>query len=128
MSELWIMLSAIPPLGIFCCQFLTLILSHYKFSKMNRWFCRPKKFTLKAYKRYWFTCNDLQLRLYKSQVDGMGGSPPVYKINLRGCEVTPDVNLTQNKFGMKLEVPGPEGMSEMWIRCDTVCVRCCLCD
>lgn len=82
-------------------------------------FLKPKKFTLKAYKRYWFICNDLQLRLYKNQVDGVSGLSPVYVINLKGCEVTPDVNLTQNKFGIKLEVPSSEGMSEVWIRCDT---------
>ncbi|XKL59602.1 hypothetical protein PGB90_000618 [Kerria lacca] len=82
-------------------------------------FLKPKKFTLKAYKRYWFACSDVYLRLYKNQVDGISGTLPIHVINLRGCEVTPDVNLSQNKFGIKLEVPSPEGMSEMWIRCET---------
>lgn len=81
---------------------------------------RPKKFTLKAYKRFWFVCNDLHLRLYKSQVEAFSGGPPVHIINLRDCEVTPDLNLSQRKFGIKLEVPSAEGMSEMWIRCDSV--------
>jgi hypothetical protein len=45
---------------------------------------------------------------------------PVHEINLRGCEVTPDVNISQNKYGIKLEVPSAEGMSEMYIRCDNV--------
>lgn len=45
---------------------------------------------------------------------------PVYEINLKGCEVTPDVNIMQNKYVIKLEVPSPDGMSEMYIRCDDV--------
>lgn len=77
-------------------------------------FLKPKKFTLKAYKTFWFVCTDLQLQLYKSP----GGSL-VQVINLRDCEVTPDLNLSQKKYGIKLEVPSAEGMSEMWIRCDS---------
>lgn len=46
---------------------------------------------------------------------------PTHSINLKGCEVTPDVNISQNKFGIKLEVPSADGMSEMYIRCDDVC-------
>ncbi|CAG0889074.1 unnamed protein product [Darwinula stevensoni] len=79
-------------------------------------FMKPKKFTLKSFKRYWFTCKDLQLYLYKERGDI--GTNPVHHINLKGCEVTPDVNLSQGKFGIKLEVPSQEGMAEMWIRCD----------
>lgn len=45
---------------------------------------------------------------------------PVHDINLKGCEVTPDVNISQNKYGIKLEVPSSEGMTEMYIRCDDV--------
>lgn len=45
---------------------------------------------------------------------------PVYNINLKGCEVTPDVNIMQNKYVIKLEVPSSDGMSEMYIRCDDV--------
>ncbi|XP_014282953.1 unc-112-related protein [Halyomorpha halys] len=83
-------------------------------------FLKPKRFTLKAYKRFWFTYRDLRLRLYKSKEDfNSSNATPVYDINLRGCEVTPDVCLTQGKYGIKVEVPGPDGMSEMYIRCDT---------
>jgi len=65
-------------------------------------------------------CRDLQLNLFKSREEAASGVPPALTINLRGCEVTPDVNLPQRKYGIKLEVPSAEGMSEMWIRCDTV--------
>lgn len=83
-------------------------------------FFKPKRFTLKAFKRYWFTCRDLQLRLYKSREETSGSESPVYVINLRGCEVTPDVHLSQGRYGIRLEVPSAEGMTEMWIRCDNV--------
>lgn len=81
-------------------------------------FFKPKRFTFKAYKRYWFTCRELTLRLYKSQEDANRNVTPLHEISLRGCEVTPDVCLTQHKYGIKLEVPSSEGMSEMYIRCD----------
>jgi kindlin 2 len=87
---------------------------------------RPKRFTLKAFKRYWFTCRDLRLRLYKSREDANNDGQPIHDINLRGCEVTPEVSLTQAKFGIKLEVPSSEGMSEMYIRCDSVSLSCLL--
>lgn len=45
---------------------------------------------------------------------------PAQVVNLKGCEVTPDVNISQNKYGIKLEVPSNEGMTEMYIRCDDV--------
>lgn len=86
-------------------------------------FIRPKKFTLKGYKRYWFTYKDLHLLLYKSRDDFRSNGVPAVSINLRGCEVTPEVNLAQGKFNIKLEVPTDDGIganSEMWIRCDSV--------
>ncbi|XP_015109319.1 unc-112-related protein [Diachasma alloeum] len=82
-------------------------------------FFKPKRFTLKAYKRYWFTCRDLQLRLYKTREESNSSEPPAHVINLRGCEVTPDVNLSQGRYGIRLEVPSADGMTEMWIRCET---------
>jgi len=44
---------------------------------------------------------------------------PVFSINLRGCELTPDVNLAHAKYGIKLEVPNSEGMTEYWLRFDS---------
>lgn len=86
-------------------------------------FLKPKKFTLKGYKRYWFTYKDLHLFLYKSREAFRSNQAPAVAINLRGCEVTPEVNLSQGKFNIKLEVPSDDGIginSEMWIRCDNV--------
>lgn len=85
----------------------------------NLRFLKPKRFTLKAFKRYWFTCRDLNLMLYKTREEAESPSGvAAHHVNLRGCEVTPEVNLAQQKYGIKLEVPTAEGMSEMWIRCD----------
>lgn len=59
--------------------------------------------------------------LYKSREDSRGSVLPAVSINLRGCEVTPEVNLAQGKFHIKLEVPPEHGNgtnSEVWIRCD----------
>ncbi|XP_027487090.1 fermitin family homolog 3-like [Corapipo altera] len=44
------------------------------------------------------------------------GGPP-QQLNLRGCEVTPDMDLGAQKFYIKLRVPTPEGMSETLLRC-----------
>ncbi|KAH8298661.1 hypothetical protein KR018_009876 [Drosophila ironensis] len=83
-------------------------------------FLKPQRFTLKGYKRYFFTYRDLHLHLYKSQEESRRGAPTI-SINLRGCEVTPDVHLAQGKFAIRLEVP-PEGRngpnSEVWVRCE----------
>lgn len=85
--------------------------------------CRPKKFTLKGYKRYWFAYKDLYLYLYKTKDQFRSNQSPTIVINLRGCEVTPEVTLAQGKFNIKLEVPPDDGYGanqEMWIRCDNV--------
>ncbi|XP_017092389.2 unc-112-related protein [Drosophila bipectinata] len=83
-------------------------------------FLKPQRFTLKGYKRYFFAYRDLHLHLYKSQEESRRGAPTI-SINLRGCEVTPDVTLAQGKFAIRLEVP-PEGRngpnSEVWVRCE----------
>lgn len=35
----------------------------------------------------------------------------------KGCELTPDVNISHRKFGINLKVPSVDGMTEMSIRC-----------
>ncbi|ALC43023.1 Fit1 [Drosophila busckii] len=85
-------------------------------------FLKPQLFTLKGFKRYYFTYKDLHLHLFKSQEDSRRAAPSI-SINLRGCEVTPDVQLAQGKFGIRLEVP-PQGRngpnSEFWVRCENM--------
>uniref|UniRef100_A0A1W7R995 Unc-112-related protein n=1 Tax=Hadrurus spadix TaxID=141984 RepID=A0A1W7R995_9SCOR len=80
-------------------------------------FLKPKRFTLKGFKRLYFVFKDTHLSIYKRKEDS--GNRPALVINLKGCEVTPDVNISQSKYGIRLEVPSHIGMTEYWIRCDT---------
>ncbi|KAH8257289.1 hypothetical protein KR038_006740 [Drosophila bunnanda] len=83
-------------------------------------YLKPQRFTLRGYKRYYFTYRDLHLHLFKNAEESRRVAP-VVSINLKGCEVTPDVNLSQGKYAIRLEV-SPEGghgtNSEVWIRCE----------
>ena len=86
---------------------------------------RPKRFTLKSFKAACFVCHDLTLTAYKSAEAASRGASPnsdgvFFQFNLKGCEVTPDINLAQGKFQFKLEIPSAEGMTEMWLRCNGV--------
>ena len=85
-------------------------------------FFKPKRFTLKSFKSLFFVCRDLVLTAYKSSDAAARGIDPVMQVNLKGCEVTPEVNLSQHKYQIKLEIPSAEGMSEMWLRFDTVSI------
>lgn len=82
----------------------------------NNLSCRPKKLTLKGYKPYWCTFKDTSISCYKNKDESHG--PPAHQMNLRGCEVTPDVNISSQKFNIKLLIPVAEGMNEIWLRCD----------
>ncbi|CAG0917340.1 unnamed protein product [Notodromas monacha] len=79
-------------------------------------FAKPKTFGFKSFKKYWATCHDQQIYLYKNREDA--GRDPVYHLPLKGCEVAPDVNLSSGKYGIKVEVPSEEGMTEVHFRCD----------
>lgn len=57
-------------------------------------------------KKYWFVFKDTILSLYKSQEESFG--EPVQKINLRGCEVIPDVNVNKEKFNIKIKLKEAE--------------------
>ncbi|XP_018117984.1 fermitin family homolog 1 isoform X2 [Xenopus laevis] len=77
---------------------------------------RPKKLTLKTSKQYWFVFKDTSISYFKNKEAAHG--EPVEKLNLRGCEIVPDVNIAQKRFGIKLLIPFAEGMNEVWLRCD----------
>lgn len=78
---------------------------------------KPKKLTLKSYRKAYFTFKDLVIRWYNSSEDSNG--VPQGQINLKGAEVTNDVNVSEGKFIIKLLIPSAEGMSEFWFKCDT---------
>ncbi|KAJ8282838.1 hypothetical protein COCON_G00053570 [Conger conger] len=77
---------------------------------------RPKRLTLKGYKQYWFAFKDTSISYYKSKEEGFG--EPIQQMNLKGCEVAPDVNVAGQKFCIKLLIPAPEGMNEVYLRCE----------
>ena len=86
----------------------------------NLRYLRPKKFTLKGYRRCYFLLKDLSLAAYRSQEDAHDQLKPRFTINLKGCEVTPEVNISHHRYGIKLAVPSAEGMSDLWLKCDSV--------
>ncbi|XP_062128251.1 unc-112-related protein [Drosophila sulfurigaster albostrigata] len=84
-------------------------------------FLKPQRFLLRGYKRYYFIYRDLHLLLYKNAEESRHSASPSIRVNLRGCEVTPDVNLAEGKYAIRLEVSpedhhGPN--SEVWVRCE----------
>jgi len=77
---------------------------------------KPKRFGLKSYKRLYFVCKNLYLLAYKSADAARKSGELLFSVHLKGCEVTPALNLTANKFEVKLEVPSAEGMTEMFLK------------
>lgn len=77
---------------------------------------RPKRLTLKGYKQYWCKFQDTSISYFKSKEDRYG--EPIQQLNLKGCEVAPDVNIAGQKFCIKLLIPAPEGMNEIYFRCE----------
>ena len=83
-------------------------------------YLKPKRFTLKGYKTSYFVCRDLQLSCWKTSRDSSDYSQaPYFSICLKGCEVLPDVNIQAARFGIKLSVPSSDGMSDLWLRCES---------
>ncbi|XP_017311741.1 fermitin family homolog 1 [Ictalurus punctatus] len=76
---------------------------------------RPKRL-LRTFKEYWFVFRDTSISYYKNKESANG--EPIEQLHLRGCEVVPDVNVTEKKFGIKLLLPVADGMNEVYIRCD----------
>lgn len=77
---------------------------------------KPKRFTLKSYKRLYFVCKNLYLLAYKSAEAARAGSELLFSVPLKGCEVTPVVNLAAGRYEVKVEVPSADGMSDMYLR------------
>ncbi|KAL0819834.1 hypothetical protein ABMA28_007860 [Loxostege sticticalis] len=81
-------------------------------------YLRPKRFTLKAYKRGWMSCRDGVLRIHASRDAAARGDAPTYAVELRGAEVTPDAHPASGRYSIKLEVPAEDAMHEMWLKCE----------
>uniref|UniRef100_A0A8C2FWN6 Fermitin family member 3a n=1 Tax=Cyprinus carpio TaxID=7962 RepID=A0A8C2FWN6_CYPCA len=74
------------------------------------------RLTLKGYKQYWFTFKDTTISYFKSKEESC--KEPIQQMNLKGCEVAPDVSVAGQKFCIRLLIPGPEGMNEVYLRCE----------
>uniref|UniRef100_A0A8C1TBY2 Fermitin family member 3b n=1 Tax=Cyprinus carpio TaxID=7962 RepID=A0A8C1TBY2_CYPCA len=77
---------------------------------------KSSRLTLKGYKQYWCKFQETSISYYKSKEDRYG--EPIQQLNLKGCEVAPDVNVAGQKFCIKLLIPAPEGMNEIYLRCE----------
>lgn len=81
-------------------------------------YLRPKRFTLRAYKRGWVSCRDGILRIHSSREAAARGDKPQLSAQLRGAEVTPDAHPASQRYQIKLELPADDGMHELLLRCD----------
>ncbi|KAK2190857.1 hypothetical protein NP493_66g04013 [Ridgeia piscesae] len=79
-------------------------------------FYKPKKFTIKSYKKYHFTFKDTILTMCRS---ADSKEAPLMTVNLRGCEVTPEVNISAQKYIIKVFIPTQDSLSEVWIKTDS---------
>lgn len=77
---------------------------------------RPRKMTLKGYKQNWVMLKGTNVSCYKSKEEARG--EPLILLALKGCEVIPEVNVSSQKFCIRLLVPSPEGMNEVYLRCE----------
>ncbi|XP_075043781.1 fermitin family homolog 3 [Mixophyes fleayi] len=77
---------------------------------------RPRKMTLKGYKQNWVMLKGTNVSCYKSKEEARG--EPLILLALKGCEVIPEVNFASQKFCIRLLVPSPEGMNEVYLRCE----------
>lgn len=81
-------------------------------------FMRLRKFTFKTFKRLFFVFRETTLTAYRNKDDRMRDEA-AFAIDLRGCDVTPDVNVNHGKYGVKLSTPGIDGMTEYLLRFDS---------
>ena len=71
---------------------------------------KPRRFTFKTLKRYWFVMRDTQLTYYTNESQQRGA--PIEKISLKGCEILPDVHISSKKYAIRLMIPSIDGMNE----------------
>eukprot|EP00096_Caligus_rogercresseyi_P011514 TRINITY_DN4537_c0_g1_i1.p1 TRINITY_DN4537_c0_g1~~TRINITY_DN4537_c0_g1_i1.p1 ORF type:complete len:708 (+),score=204.27 TRINITY_DN4537_c0_g1_i1:309-2432(+) len=80
-------------------------------------YLKPKRFTLKSFKRHYFVLRELRLLTFRNAED-VASTDPIMETGLKGCEVTPEINISQNKYQIKLEIPSADGMTEILLRCE----------
>lgn len=92
------------------------IVSTFELSDSIR-FMKLKKFTFKTFKRLFFVFRDTTLTAYRTKDDRMRNEA-AFAIDLRGCDVTPDVFVNHGKYGVKLSTPSIDGMTDYLLRFD----------
>ena len=60
----------------------------------------------------WLTYNRLIRMLFDDHSE--------HSIRFAGCEVNQEVNITNQKFIIKIFIPTEDGLSEVWLRADSV--------
>ncbi|XP_057315795.1 fermitin family homolog 2-like [Hydractinia symbiolongicarpus] len=91
-------------------------LSHIPEMKDNLNLIKSKSFGMKSVKSYYFLFKDTHISYYKQQSESM--AQPIQKFNLKGCEVFPEVNISKDKYHIKLRIPGPD-MFEVELGCNS---------
>uniref|UniRef100_A0AAY5KZ41 PH domain-containing protein n=1 Tax=Esox lucius TaxID=8010 RepID=A0AAY5KZ41_ESOLU len=77
---------------------------------------KTRRLTLKGYKQFWFTFKNTSISYYKSREETL--KEPIQQMNLKGCEVAPDVSVAAQKYCIRLLIPEAEGMNEVYLRCE----------
>ncbi|CAH8572511.1 unnamed protein product [Heterobilharzia americana] len=67
--------------------------------------CKPRKFGLKVYRRYFMAIKRTELFVYKNKEDYQSDSDAAEVIYLPGCEIQPDLCISSEKFNIRLYVP-----------------------
>ncbi|VDP58346.1 unnamed protein product [Schistosoma mattheei] len=67
--------------------------------------CKPRKFGLKVFHRYYISIKGIELYVYKNKDDYLSNSDTVEVIYLPGCEIQSDLCITNEKFNIRLFVP-----------------------
>ncbi|KAH8858863.1 hypothetical protein KSF78_0009040 [Schistosoma japonicum] len=67
--------------------------------------CKPRKFGLKVFRRYFMIIKGTELFIYKNKEDSQTNSETAEVIYLPGCEIQPDLCISSEKFNIRLYVP-----------------------
>ncbi|CAH8615983.1 unnamed protein product, partial [Schistosoma rodhaini] len=67
--------------------------------------CKPRKFGLKVFHRYYISVKGTELFVYKNKDDYLSNSDSAEVIYLPGCEIQSDLCISSEKFNLRLFVP-----------------------
>ncbi|KAH9580883.1 Fermitin 2 [Schistosoma haematobium] len=81
--------------------------NQYNLPELNTYvkICKPRKFGLKVFHRYYISIKGIELYVYKNKDDYLSNSDTVEVIYLPGCEIQSDLYITNEKFNIRLFVP-----------------------